>query len=99
MASSRVPRVYHATSILLPDMRVLVAGGGLPAAKNYGISNFDPEIFSSPYFGRGTPPVIAWAPDEAPHGTEFPVITSDAADIEFVRLLSRGSVTHSFNMN
>lgn len=30
--TSGVPRVYHSTALLLPDARVLVGGGGLPAA-------------------------------------------------------------------
>jgi galactose oxidase len=29
---SRIPRLYHSTAILLPDARVFVGGGGLPAA-------------------------------------------------------------------
>jgi hypothetical protein len=31
-SASGIPRLYHSTAILLPDARVLVGGGGLPAA-------------------------------------------------------------------
>ena len=30
---TRTPRIYHSVALLLPDARVLVGGGGLPAAK------------------------------------------------------------------
>jgi hypothetical protein len=30
---TRIPRIYHSVGVLLPDARVLVGGGGLPAAK------------------------------------------------------------------
>ncbi len=30
---TRTPRIYHSIALLLPDARVLVGGGGLPAAK------------------------------------------------------------------
>lgn len=47
---SGVPRIYHSVAVLLPDARVLIGGGGLPAdagenvngticASNYGINN------------------------------------------------------------
>lgn len=30
---TRTPRIYHSVALLLPDARVLIGGGGLPAAK------------------------------------------------------------------
>ena len=33
LASMRVPRLYHSTALLLPDARVLAAGGGFPPAQ------------------------------------------------------------------
>lgn len=56
---SGIPRVYHSVGLLLPDARVLVGGGGLPAAlgedpdpgTNAGriFGHQDAEIFSPPY--------------------------------------------------
>ena len=43
--TSGVPRVYHSFALLLPDARVLVGGGGLPAAA--GETAFDPETGTS----------------------------------------------------
>jgi hypothetical protein len=40
MADHQETRVYHSTSILLPDARVLVAGGGLPLAAGEFESGF-----------------------------------------------------------
>ena len=28
---SGIPRIYHSVAVLLPDARVLIGGGGLPA--------------------------------------------------------------------
>lgn len=40
---SGIPRVYHSVALLLPDARVLVGGGGLPAAGGEVVPNLPPS--------------------------------------------------------
>jgi Domain of unknown function (DUF1929)/Glyoxal oxidase N-terminus len=99
LASAAVPRVYHSTAILLPDGRVLSAGGGRPKAKNGGTNNLNAEIFSPPYLFKGRRPTVTAAAATADLGAEIEIATPDAADIKLVTALRLGSVTHAFNMN
>ena len=96
LASSQVPRGYHATSLLLPDGRVLHTGSGegstAPQERNA-------ELFSPPYLFQGTRPTIQSAPAEVGYGSTFSVETPDAPTITMVSLIRLGSVTHAFNMN
>lgn len=92
MASMRDPRMYHSTSLLLPDGRVLVAGGGrIAPADDY----LTAEIYSPPYLFKGARPTITSAPGSANYGTTFTVQTPDAADIAGVALVRNGSNTHT----
>jgi hypothetical protein len=91
LASSTVYRGYHSTALLLPDGRVLSAGG------NVGGPNA--EIYSPPYLFKGPRPTMTSAPASIGYGQTFFVNTPDAANIAQVSFIRLGSVTHSFDMN
>jgi PKD repeat protein len=95
LASNVVNRTYHATSLLLPDGRVLHTGsgdgGGAPNENNA-------ELFSPPYLFKGPRPTISGAPSSIDYGSTFTVTTPDASSIARVSLIHLGSVTHAFDM-
>jgi hypothetical protein len=98
MASMKVRRLYHSTAVLLPDGRVLSAGGGMPASPEGGDTNhFDAQLYSPPYLFKGARPVIQSAPESVGYGQSFPVKTPDAARIKEVTWVRLTSVTHAFN--
>ena len=95
-AAMQVPRLYHSTALLLPDGRVLSAGGG--SGGGYA-DHRDAELYSPPYLFGGPRPVLTGAPAAVSYGQPFAVQTPAAAAIARVTLVRLSSVTHSFNMN
>jgi hypothetical protein len=100
LASNAVNRGYHATSILLPDGRVLHAGSGdaLDANGDPYPDERNAELYSPPYLFKGDRPVISSLPAEPYYGSTIAVKTPAPSAIAKVSLIAIGSATHAFDM-
>lgn len=100
-AASGETRGYHNVALLLPDGRVLIAGG-----RSRGSEPGDPEDESPsfryllpPYLASGqSRPVITAAPQTIGYGSSFTVEFSGGPVSEVV-LMGLGSMTHAFDFN
>ena len=93
-----VARLYHSSTILLPDATVLSLGGGAPGPLN----NLNGEIFKPGYLfdenGQlAERPTIVDAPTDVAQGQEFQISVDDASAISRLTLVKYGAVTHSLN--
>ncbi|KAI9654639.1 MAG: hypothetical protein M1821_005846 [Bathelium mastoideum] len=96
MADESADRCYHAIALLLPDGRVLSAGGGEYSPNNDGWPNLikdslaNAQLFSPPYLfkGKGVRPTISSVPSEINYNQLFEVTVdaSDSIDKSFMRL-------------
>lgn len=100
LAPEPVVREYHSTAILLPDGRILCAGGFLNGNPNK--SNC--TIFYPPYLFNGdgtlaTKPVVTSLDSVLTYGSAFNICLADTTTISRVTLIKPGAVTHQFNQD
>ena len=86
-------RHYHSIAILLPDGRVMAAGGAARNGCTVSEQNTI-EVFSPPYLFRGPRPVISSATNFVEHGATIEIKTPTASDIQRVVLARPAAVTH-----
>jgi hypothetical protein len=100
-ASASKARLYHSSTVLLPDATVLTAGGGPPGP----VVNLNAEIYHPPYlFKKDGSGELASRPSIADHSTvrhggSFTVDLGGSRTISKVALVRTGSNTHSFDMD
>jgi galactose oxidase len=91
MAPQGASRMYHSTSLLLPDGRVFSAGQTYGEFAKYG------EIYSPPYLFRGERPEVTDLPESAPLGGRLRFQSAEAARIGKVTLMRPSSCTHGLD--
>jgi len=110
MASEDVPRLYHATTLLLADGSVLSTGGTnaypVGSGTNGGVAGFHPDaqIFKPPYLydaagNLAMRPVISAAPKSIEPGGTFTITVDNAYTIKDLTFSKTGSATHNLNMD
>jgi galactose oxidase-like protein len=99
-ASASKPRLYHSSTLLLPDGSVLTGGGGAPGPVN----ELNAEIYYPAYLyakdGSGNPaprPRVVSAPSTLKLGQHFSVTVGTNDTVGQINLIRAGSNTHSFN--
>jgi hypothetical protein len=101
-AVSTVPRLYHSTALLLPDGRVVAAGGN-PDGGAHVKWDQDPEeemrleIYSPPYLFRGPRPSITAVLEQWNYGQTAKISSPDAGTLRWAHLIRNCITTHSFD--
>lgn len=89
-ASQTYARLYHSVAFLLPDGRVVSAGGN----PSRGNNELHLEIYSPPYMSQTRPQIIS-APSSVTYGQQFTIGINSGADIKWVSLIRPSAGTHS----
>lgn len=101
-ATATKMRLYHSVSMLLPDGRVLTAGGGAPGP----VANLNAEIYTPPYLYKqmdfaatlALRPTITSGPAVATWGQTISLGT-DITGVKQVTLVKTGSATHTVDFD
>lgn len=103
-APATVARLYHSVALLLPDGRVVAAGGNPDKGSQVNWLPPDPleemrlELFSPPYlFKKNSRPVVLNVQQEIKYGSNVVIRTAQPNQIKWINLIKPGLTTHSFN--
>jgi hypothetical protein len=94
--------LYHSTALLLPDGRVVAAGGN-PDGGAHVKWDQDPEeemrleIYSPPYLFRGPRPSITAVLEQWNYGQTAKISSPDAGTLRWAHLIRNCITTHSFD--
>lgn len=102
-----VPRLYHSTSLLLPDGSVMIAGSTgtrwSQAISGGSDNEFRIEIYRPPYLFRGPRPVFELpgaSPASLTYGQTVSLnVPTGARKIKKAAMIRHGSTTHTNNMD
>lgn len=102
LAIDPIKRGYHSTAILLPDARVLCAGGNHHSGTFTDLQKAN--IFCPPYLFKANGdtavrPVVTCAPDTIGLGLKFSILVDNAASVSKACLIRSASTTHGFDQN
>ena len=95
MANASVLRVYHSTTALLADGRVLSTGSGDGGG---GTQQTSYEIYSPPYLFKGARPTYNLSSSTVQYAAPFAVTTPNASSITKVTIIRLAASTHAFDM-
>jgi hypothetical protein len=103
-APATVARLYHSVALLLPDGRVVSAGGNPDKGSQVNwlppdlLEEMRLEIFSPPYlFKKNTRPVVQNAPEVIHYNSAIQIQSPQANQVKWINLIRPGLTTHSFN--
>ena len=98
LAIQPTARTHHSTAILLPDGRILSAGGEAANEKGRADLYCPPYLFNADG-SLATRPGTTGAPQRVRYGAPFSVCLSSAATIDSACLIRPGATTHAHDQN